>query len=58
MKSETSLLVGGIKDTAAFDITVTSPQGPTIVSEVGVDASVTAKAAQNHKNLNTLTQSA
>ena len=40
----------GVKDTAAFDITVTSPLSPKIVSEAGVSAGVAAKAAESRKH--------
>ena len=40
----------GVKDTAAFDITVTSPLTPKIVSEAGVSAGVAAKAAESRKH--------
>ena len=40
----------GVKDTAAFDITVTSPLSPKIVSEAGVSAGVAAKAAESIKH--------
>ena len=40
----------GVKDTAAFDITVTSPLPPKIVSETGVSAGVAAKAAGSRKH--------
>ena len=39
-----------VKDTAAFDITVTSPLSPKIVSEAGVSAGVAAKAAESRKH--------
>ena len=40
----------GVKDTAAFDITVTSPLSPKIVSEAGGSAGVAAKAAESRKH--------
>ena len=40
----------GVKDTAAFDITVTSPLSPKIVSEVGASAEVAAKASESRKH--------
>ena len=39
-----------VKDTAAFDITVTSPLSPKIVSEAGGSAGVAAKAAESRKH--------
>ena len=40
----------GVKDTAAFDITVTSLLSPKIVSEAGISAGVAAKAAESRKH--------
>ena len=40
----------GVKDTTAFDITVTSPLSPKIVSEAGISAGVAAKAAESRKH--------
>ena len=40
----------GVKDTAAFDITVTSLLNPKIVSEAGGSAGVAAKAAESRKH--------
>ena len=40
----------GVKDTAAFDITVTSPLSPKIVSEAGGSAGVAARAAESRKH--------
>ena len=40
----------GVKDTAAFDITVTSPLSTKIVSEAEVSAGVATKAAESRKN--------
>ena len=45
----------GVKDTAAFDITVTSSLSPKIVPEAGISAGVAAKAAES---TNKMTQSA
>ena len=47
----------GVKDTAAFDITVTSPLSPKIVSEAGVSAGVAEKLQKNQENMNKMTQS-
>ena len=47
----------GTKDTAAFDITVSSPLSHKIVSETGGSAGVAAKAAESCKYEN-MTQSA
>ena len=55
MNSELGLLIfysvkWRVKDTAAFDITVTSPLSSKIVSEAGVSAGVAAKAAESRKH--------